>query len=110
MQRAWRADAIPVAVVRALQRHILRLQSVVAAAAGGNLQPAMKALRPPVFWKQEHYFAAQARSWTAQGLADALGRLVDAEIELKLGQAPDRTACARAAMSLAQMAGRMRRR
>lgn len=110
LQKAWQADAAPVAIVRALQRHVQRLAAVAARLAVGiDGRQAMRTLRPPVFWKQEQRFLAQARSWQQRQLADALARLIDAEVELKLGQAPDRSACARAIMSLTQMAARARR-
>ena len=110
LQHAWQADAAPVTVVRALQRHVQRLATVATRiAAGTESRQAMQSLRPPVFWKQEQRFLAQARSWPPRNLADALARLIDAEVELKLGQAPARDACARITMSLTQMAARNRR-
>ena len=111
LQRAWRAEAAPVSVIRALQRHLQRLSHVAArVAAGSDPKEAMRSLRPPVFWKQEQQFRAQLRCWPAAACSAAISRLVDAEVELKLGQAPDRSACARAVMSLTQMAARQRRR
>lgn len=110
LQQAWQAGTAPVAVVRAMQRHVQRLATVAARiAVGTDNRQAMRALRPPVFWKQEQRFLAQARSWPPRSLADALARLVDAEVELKLGQAPERDACARTIMSLTQLAARNRR-
>ncbi len=110
LQRAWRAEAAPVAVIRALQRHLQRLNHVAArVATGADTKEAMRSLRPPVFWKQEQQFRAQLRAWSPHALSEATARLLDAEVELKLGQAPDRSACARAVMSLAQMAARQRR-
>ncbi len=110
LQQAWQADAAPVAMVRALQRHIQRLAAVATRiAAGTDGRQALRTLRPPVFWKQEQRFLAQARHWPPPHLADALARLIDAEVELKLGQAPDRGACARTIMSLTQVAARTRR-
>ncbi len=107
LRQAWQADTAPVAVIRSLQRHVQRLSVVTTQVARGtDVRQALRSLRPPVFWKQEQRFQAQARRWSPDRLAEALSRLVDAEVELKLGQAPDRSACARAIMSFTQSAAR----
>jgi DNA polymerase-3 subunit delta len=59
----------------------------------------MMALRPPVFWKEEVAFRAELKRWSSEGLARALTRLLDAEIQCKTG-APAELVAAHTLMSL----------
>jgi DNA polymerase-3 subunit delta len=74
----------PIAILRAAQRHFTRLHLCAGLiAAGQDPDSAMMRLRPPVFWKQKDGFRAQLRRWSADRLAQALERLLDAEIACK---------------------------
>ena len=94
-----------VAILRAAQRHFQRLhwtQSEVA--AGASPDAAVKALKPPVFFKQQSVFTSQLRLWPAGNLRQALERLVDTEAECKKTGAPDETLTARTLYQLTAMA------
>ncbi len=76
--------AAPISLIRATARHFLRLQWAAARVRGGEpLEAAMKALRPPVFFRYEARFRRQLQRWTAAPLADALERLIEAERRCK---------------------------
>jgi len=94
-----------VAILRAAQRHFQRLHWAQGEiAAGASPDVAVKAVKPPVFFKMQSVFAAQLRQWPPAQLRQALERLVDAEAECKRTGMPDETLTARALFQLAAMA------
>ena len=94
-----------VAILRAAQRHFQRLHWAQAEiAAGAGPEAAVKAVKPPVFFKMQSVFAAQLRQWPPAQLRQALERLVDAEAECKRTGMPDETLTARVLFQLAAMA------
>ncbi len=100
-----------VAVLRAAQRHFQRLhwaQGEIGAGMSG--EAAVKALKPPVFFKMQAVFAAQLRQWPPAPLRQALERLVEAEAECKRTGMPDETLTARVLFQLAAMARARRAR
>jgi len=56
-----------------------------------------------VFFKLQDRFRRQVERWPVAALADALDRLVDAEIACKRTGAPDRAICQRALMEAARL-------
>ena len=107
LRRLFAEGTSPVPLLRAAQRHFQRLQVGAAHAARGQTpQQAVKALRPPVFFKQEAQVAAQIRRWTLPLLRQALDRLLEAEAEVKRTNMPDETICARAFFQVAQLGRR----
>ncbi len=107
LRRLFADGTATVAVLRAAQRYFQRLHMAVAHVAKGQTpQAAVKALRPPVFFKLEPILTAQIRLWTLPKLQAALDRLVEAEADCKRTHMPDETICARAFFQLAQLARR----
>lgn len=105
LTRAFQEGVNPIAVLRAAQRHIQRLHLVTGqVAAGGSLDAAVKALRPPVFFKLTARFRAQARSWTTERLATALDLLTEAELGAKSTGQPGHLLCQRVLMRIANAA------
>jgi len=75
-ERFMAAEQNVTAVTIVLSQTLLRLHQVrTAVDAGTPLAQAIKELRPPVFFKQQEVFAAQARRWTAAALAAQIARL-----------------------------------
>lgn len=112
LERAWSEGLSPVALLRAGQRHLQRLHKVRVQVDQQNrsADDAMKALRPPVFWKMKDRFRTQAGRWRAIPLEQALMRLTETEILAKSTGLPDRAACARALLAVAQLARAQTRR
>lgn len=82
-----------VGVLRAVQRHFIRLHLAAGhVAAGRDEQSAMAALRPPVFWKDVPRFKGQLGRWSLANLGAALSRLLDGEIAAKSGRMPQELA------------------
>ncbi len=107
MGRAFAEGATAVGIVRAVQRHLDRLhQAKSMAAAEGNLQGAIKKLRPPVFFKVARTFETQARSWAPRDLSRAMSLLLETERECKSGLDIERAICERALLQLTQAARR----
>lgn len=76
--------AAPISMIRAAARHLLRLQWAAARAKGGDpLETAMRALRPPVFFRYEARFRRQLQRWAPASIAAALERLIEAERRCK---------------------------
>jgi DNA polymerase-3 subunit delta len=101
------AEGLPaIAILRAAQRHFVRLHLCAGMIAGGqDADSAMMRLRPPVFWKQKDAFRAQLRRWPVDRAASALERLLDAEIACKSSGSAAETLANRCLFGLAQTAG-----
>lgn len=106
LTRVFADGQSPVGVLRAAQRHFTRLYEVVSAT--GAVDSAMKALRPPVFWKDETRFRQQASLWTTGQLEAILARLLAAEADCKKSGLPDTVLCSRVLMGIAGMVPRSR--
>ena len=96
-----------VAILRAAQRHFSRLQLAAARIeAGAGAERAIKALRPPVFFKRQPAFREALRLWSVARAGRALERLVAAEAACKRTGAPAEALCAEALLAIARAAGR----
>jgi DNA polymerase III subunit delta len=75
-ERFMAAEQNITGVMVVLSQTLMRLHQVRSATdAGTPLAQAIKELRPPVFFKQQDVFAAQARRWTAAALSAQIGKL-----------------------------------
>ena len=110
LDRAFREGLNAVAVLRSLARHFERLHKARALVdAGKRPDEAMKALKPPVFFRRQDAFRAQLGRWDTPRLARALTVLLEAETECKRTGTPVAAATGRALMQITQ-AGRARQR
>ncbi len=100
----------PVAILRAISGHLLRLQAVSARVSAGDApDQAVKSLRPPVFFKRTRQFARQARIWQGRRVARALDLTMTAERGCKTTGMPDAAICGRALMQISALARQGRR-
>jgi DNA polymerase-3 subunit delta len=100
--RAFREGIAPVSLLRAVGRHLQRLQLAAARIeAGASDKAAMDDLRPKVFFKQVPAFRRQLGLWNTQRLGHALGLALDAEIDCKRAGAPAQTVCGRTLFRIA---------
>ena len=107
LQRVFDEGINSVAVVRAAQRHFQRLHRAAGAVAAGNsTDQAMKALRPPVFFKRAASFQRQLQAWNVSRLAGALKALTDAEIACKTTGIPAEASCRRTLLGICYQAAR----
>jgi len=112
LARVFQEGENPVTVLRAAIRHMQRLHLAGAqAAAGGGMSAAdaVKALRPPVFFKHVDRFVGQVGLWPPARAAAALALLTEAELNAKRTGLPAETMCRDALLSLARHARERRR-
>ncbi|MDR3423831.1 MAG: DNA polymerase III subunit delta [Alphaproteobacteria bacterium] len=101
IDRLYAEQTAPVAILRAAQRHFLRLHWARAQMDNGlDATAAVKRLSPPVFWKYESAMTSQLRRWKQSRTEQALRRLSDAEAALKRTGTPD-ALCAQVLLGLA---------
>ncbi len=102
IDRLYAEQTSPVALLRAAQRHFMRLQWARAEMDKGlAATDAVKRLHPPVFWKYESAMTSQLRRWSRARSEQALRRLADAEAAVKRTGTPDTALCAQVLLGLA---------
>ena len=103
--RAFNEGLHPVGILRAVNRHFLRLHEATGMIQSGkSAGQALKSLRPPVIYKHEDLFRAHLAKWQAERLAGALDMLCQAEMDCKTTGMPDVSICGRTLMRIAQAA------
>lgn len=98
-------DIAPIVILRAVAGHMTRLQiGAEKVRAGDSPDQAMKALRPPVFFKVQDRFRRQLQRWRGSQIAKGLNLLLSAERECKRTGAPDLAICGRTLHQIAALA------
>ncbi|HEX4534915.1 MAG TPA: DNA polymerase III subunit delta [Rhizomicrobium sp.] len=105
LERLWAADVSPVQVVRMAISHFQKLYLVAGEAErGGDMNGAIKKLRPPIHFSREQSFRAQAARWNAERAGEALDMLLEAEALCKTTAVPAEAALGRSLFNIAAMA------
>jgi len=95
----------PVAILRAIARHLQRLHLATGVMDKGHSSgQAMKLLRPPIIFKFTNGFRSQLQRWTKIKLAHALELVTEAELECKTTGLPAEAICGRTLLRIAQAA------
>ena len=103
--RAFNEGLHAVGILRAVNRHFLRLHQAVGLMQGGkNAGQALKSLRPPVIFKHEDPFRNHLAKWQSERLSGALDMLCQAEMDCKTTGMPATAICGRTLMRIAQAA------
>jgi DNA polymerase-3 subunit delta len=103
LDRLFAEGESPVTVLRAAQRHVTRLHLAgVRVEEGASDDEALRALRPPVFFKTADRIKAQLRLWPARRARAALSLLFDAEINVKRTGPPPDAICRDALLRIAR--------
>jgi DNA polymerase-3 subunit delta len=111
LEVAMGEGAAPVQVLRATLMHLQRLQRARAAMADGvSAEEAMRALRPPVFFRRTGAFRRALSLWSLPGLDAAAAAMSEAESQCKRTGLPDLTICRAALLTLARRSQRLARR
>jgi len=106
-ERVTREGTHAIAILRAVSRHFERLHFVAGKMAeGANADGAIKALRPPLFFKAVTPFKMALRQWPAANIGRALELLLKAEMDCKTTGMPSEAITARVLMQLATAARR----
>ncbi|GBQ34921.1 DNA polymerase III subunit delta [Gluconacetobacter azotocaptans] len=110
IERALAEGTSPIAIARSLLSHLHRLRRArLAMDSGQSRTDAMRALRPPVFFKRTESFGQALSLWTADRLMDAAEQTQSLELACKQTGAPDLTLCRRHIARLAGTAMMLRR-
>lgn len=110
LERSLQEGQSEVAILRAVSRHLMRLQMTVSRVDRGEAPDrAVKALRPPVFFKREPQFRRQVESWTGVRVAQALDLALQAELGCKSTGMPAAAVCGRTLLQIAALARQGRR-
>ncbi|MGH6912321.1 MAG: DNA polymerase III subunit delta, partial [Geminicoccales bacterium] len=108
-ERCLQEGQSEVAVLRAVSRHLLRLQLLVDRVDRGEaFDQVVKSLRPPVFFPRQAQLRRQAQSWPADRIRRALDLIMDAELACKSTGMPAAAVCGRALMQIAALARQRR--
>jgi DNA polymerase-3 subunit delta len=103
LARVFQEGESPVTVIRALLRQLQRLHLLAARiAGGGSVEEAIRAARPPIFFKQQDSYRHQLQCWNEVPLRRALERVAEAEFRMKLTGLPAETICREAMFALAR--------
>ena len=105
LARVFQEGESPVAVIRALLRHLQRLHLLTArVAAGASPDEAIRGARPPIFFKEQDSFRRQLQRWGDRRLRQALARVAEAEFRMKQTGLPAETICREALFAIARAA------
>lgn len=95
----------PVALLRGMQRHLMRLQIARAHMANGlGAGEALKKLSPPVFWKLVDPMTKQLGRWSLERIEARLEQLAEAEAACKRTGTPDTALVSQIFLSMAARA------
>lgn len=110
IDRVRQEGTAAVSILRVLVRHFQRLHLAKGLIAEGRSpEQAMKALRPPVFFKQESAFRAQCARWPAELLETTLDAIGEAEAACKTTGAPGDLICGQLLLRTTALARRSAR-
>lgn len=105
LDRVFQEGETPVAVVRALLRHLHRLHALAARlGSGAALDEVLRNARPPIFFKHQDSVKRQLARWSEAGLRVTLDRLTQAEIGMKTTGLPAAALCRQAMLAVALIA------
>ena len=107
LERALAEGIAPVAVTRGVLGHLAKLhQARGRMEAGASMEEAVRALRPPVFFKRVGEFTRALSHWDAGRIAHAMGETRRAELACKQTGAPDALLVRRLVLALARQGAR----
>ncbi|MBK20498.1 MAG: DNA polymerase III subunit delta [Rhodospirillaceae bacterium] len=109
MDRMRREGTAAITVLRAVARHFQRLHFASGSIDDGkSADIALKALRPPVFFKQADSFRAQLRIWPTNRLGQVIESLAEAEVQCKSTGMAAETVCDQTMLRIGAMARALR--
>jgi DNA polymerase-3 subunit delta len=104
--RALAAGESAQTIIGILQRYFLKLHRVRSEVdAGASIDEALRALRPPLHFRQRDAFAAQIRRWSRDALDQALSRLGETARAARLNSGLEDVLAERLLLALSAMAG-----
>jgi DNA polymerase III subunit delta len=96
-----------ITVIRALSRRALQLAHLRAQVADGDsIERVMETAGRAIFWKEKEEIKSELRRWTPQGLATAIGRLAEAERQVKSSGYPGHALVEEELLAISRFAAR----
>ncbi len=93
-------------IIAVVQRYFLKLHRVRSdIESGASLEDALRAIRPPLHFKQRDAFAAEVRRWQRSALDQALKRISEAALAARRSSALEDVLAERMVLGLAALAG-----
>ncbi len=90
VERAFAEGMTAVGLLRGVLSHLVRIHAARGRMEGGDsAEVAVKALRPPVFWKRERDMVRSVGAWPAARVSAAIAEVRRAELACKQTGAPD---------------------
>ena len=107
VELALAEGAAPVAITRGVLQHLSRLHLARGLmASGASAEDAVRALRPPVFFKRVPEFSRALRRWDSPRLAAAMTEARRVELQCKQTGSPDTLLVRRLLLALARQSAR----
>lgn len=107
LHHVFREGVAPIGVLRAMSRHLKRLDLATSLVAeGSEAGSIMRGLRPPLYGPAQSEFRAQLNHWQPERVRTALELITDAEVKCKNARLPSAVICARALMRISFAARR----
>lgn len=104
LQVQIRENPSPVPYLRALQRYFNRLYALrIEVDKGRDAESLIKAIRPPVFYKNVPVMVKHVQNWRLDQIVKALRLLIDAELVSKSSEMPTFAASSRKLMQVTQV-------
>lgn len=101
LERLLGEGQAPVALLRALARHLVRLHQLALQVAGGaRPEEVVERARPPLHFRRKASVRQALQRWSAARLAAALSRVLEAEIGCKTTGWPAEALCRRALLGV----------
>lgn len=105
LEMAMAEGASAVGVIRAALMHLQRLHRTrLLVEAGAAVEEAMRALRPPIFFRRTRAFAGAVNNWSLAALTGAMAALTQTERNCKRTGAPDEVLCRAVILTIARRA------
>ncbi|MFQ5985070.1 MAG: DNA polymerase III subunit delta [Alphaproteobacteria bacterium] len=106
LARAFGEGIDPVAVLRAVARHLRRVHLLAGLMErGASVDDGLATFRPSLHFRLADALRGQAKRWTREAVAQALEAVTAAEIECKTTGRPARTICRRTLARVSTAAG-----
>ena len=84
IHKIYKEGINPVAIIRSLLNYLTRIHlTQIELKKNKSFDDAIKALKPPVFWKDKDQFHAYCNKWSSKQISTSIGKLINAEYRCK---------------------------
>ncbi len=92
-----------ITIIRSLLNYLTRIhQTQIELKKIGNIEDAIKSLRPPIFWKDKETFKSHCLKWPHSTILISISKLLEAEYECKIKSSLTNEICENYILSIAK--------